>query len=173
MNFIGFVERADWRVESWTVAGTTAELADDFKGWHPDVHEIIRNIGIPYKWALWGRPAMERWSVGRVSLLGDACHPTLPFLGQGAVMALEDAYVLAGCLKKYAGDHATALARYQNARRERTAAVVRAAAETRKRASTTRSPTPSGSRLTWLGNGSRGLSWRDMTRYTPTMRRRS
>ena len=59
---------------------------------------------------------MERWSVGRVTLLGDACHPTLPFLGQGAVMALEDAYVLAGCLKKYAGDHATALSRYENAR---------------------------------------------------------
>jgi len=134
MNFIGFVERTDWKVESWTVAGTIEELANDFRGWHSDVHEIIRNLDIPYKWALWVRPPMQRWSVGRVTLLGDACHPTLPFLGQGAVMALEDAYVLAGCLKKYAGDHTTALARYENARSERTAAVVRASAETRKRA---------------------------------------
>jgi salicylate hydroxylase len=134
MNFVGFVERTDWKIESWTVAGTIEELAHDFGGWHSDVHEIIRNIDIPYKWALWVRPPMQRWSVGRVSLLGDACHPTLPFLGQGAVMALEDAYVLAGCLKKYAADHATAFARYENARGERTAAVVRAAAETRKRA---------------------------------------
>jgi salicylate hydroxylase len=134
MNFIAFVERTDWRVESWTVAGTIAELAQDFRGWHCDVHEIIRNIDVPYKWALWVRPPMERWSVGRVTLLGDACHPTLPFLGQGAVMAIEDAYVLAGCLKKYAGDHATALAKYENARRDRTAAVVRASAETRNRA---------------------------------------
>jgi salicylate hydroxylase len=134
MNFIAFVEREDWRVESWTVAGTAEELADDFGGWHSDVHEMIRNIEVPYKWALWVRDPMQRWSAGRITLLGDACHPTLPFLGQGAVMALEDAYVLAGCLKKYAGDHATALTRYENARKERTAAVVRAAAETRKRA---------------------------------------
>jgi salicylate hydroxylase len=134
MNFIAFVERDDWRIESWTVAGTIAELANDFRGWHADVHEIIRNIDVPYKWALWVRPPMERWSVGRVTLLGDACHPTLPFLGQGAVMAIEDAYVLAGCLRKYAGDHPTALAKYETARRERTAAIVRAAAETRNRA---------------------------------------
>jgi salicylate hydroxylase len=134
MNFIAFVERTDWQIESWTVAGTIAELAHDFPGWHCDVHEIIRHLDVPYKWALWVRPPMERWSVGRVTLLGDACHPTLPFLGQGAVMALEDAYVLAGCLKKYAADHATALATYENARRDRTAAVVRASAETRNRA---------------------------------------
>jgi salicylate hydroxylase len=134
LNFISFVERTDWKLESWTVAGTIEELDNDFRGWHSDLHEIIRNIDVPYKWALWVRAPMERWSLGRVTLLGDACHPTLPFLGQGAVMALEDAYVLAGCLKKYAPDHATALARYENARSERTAAVVRASAETRNRA---------------------------------------
>jgi salicylate hydroxylase len=134
MNFIAFMERTDWRVESWTVAGTIAELANDFLGWHADVHHIIRHIDVPYKWALWVRPPMERWSVGRVTLLGDACHPTMPFLGQGAVMAIEDAYVLAGCLKKYAGDPTTALAKYESARRERTAAVVRASTETRNRA---------------------------------------
>jgi salicylate hydroxylase len=74
---------------------------------------------------------MPRWSKGRVTLLGDACHPTLPFLGQGAVMAIEDGYVLAACLKKYGNDHSTAFARYEHARQERTAAVVRKAAENR------------------------------------------
>ncbi len=134
MNFVGFVERSDWDVESWTVAGTVDELANDFRGWHRDVQEIISNIDIPYKWALRVLPPMERWSKGRVTLLGDACHPTLPFLGQGAVMAIEDGCVLAGCLYKYGGGHTTGFASYEKARGPRTAAVVKASAETRKRA---------------------------------------
>lgn len=134
LNFVGFVERDDWHVESWTQAGTTEELANDFRGWHDDVQAIIRNLDVPYKWALLVRPPMERWSERRITLLGDACHPTLPFLGQGAVMALEDGYVLAACLKKYGADYATAFARYEGERRDRTAAVVRKAAENRTQA---------------------------------------
>jgi salicylate hydroxylase len=131
LNFVGMVERDDWQVESWNTRGTTAELAQDFRGWHADVQAIIENLDAPYKWALLVRPPMPRWSVGRITLLGDACHPTLPFLGQGAVMALEDGYVLATCLAKYQGDHTTAFARYEQARKERTSAVVRKAAENR------------------------------------------
>jgi salicylate hydroxylase len=134
LNFVGMVERDDWQVESWTVAGTTRELADDFRGWHDDVQAIIANLDVPYKWGLFVRPPMPRWSEGRVTLLGDACHPTLPFLGQGAVMAIEDGYVLATCLSKYKDDHATAFARYEEARKERTSAVVRKAAENRRSA---------------------------------------
>ena len=67
-------------------------------------------------------------------MLGDACHPTLPFLGQGAVMAIEDAYVVAACLKKYLGDPARAFARYEAIRRDRTAMVVRKSHENRKQA---------------------------------------
>ena len=134
MNFISIVERDDWRVESWMVHGTTEELANDFRGWHPDVHAIIRNIAVPFKWALMVRPPMASWSRGRITLLGDACHPTLPFLGQGGVMAIEDAYVVAACLQKYLGEPALALARYEAIRRDRTAAVVRKAHENRKQA---------------------------------------
>jgi salicylate hydroxylase len=134
MNFISFVERDDWQVESWMVRGTTDELANDFRGWHGDVHTIIRNIDAPFKWALMVRPPMARWSQGRITLLGDACHPTLPFLGQGGVMAIEDAYVLASCLTKYFDDPATAFARYEDIRRERTAAVVRKSHENRRQA---------------------------------------
>ncbi len=134
MNFISFVERDDWQVESWTVAGTTEELANDYRGWHPDVHAIIRSIEVPFKWALMVRGPMDGWTKGRISLLGDACHPTLPFLGQGAVMAIEDAYVVAACLKKYGSDPAIAFARYEAIRRDRTAMVVRKSHENRKQA---------------------------------------
>lgn len=131
MNFISFVERTDWHIESWVTQGTNAELASDFREWHADVHEIIRHIEIPYKWALMVRSPMTAWTTGRVTLLGDACHPTLPFLGQGAVMAMEDGYVIAACLQKYFDDPARALSRYEDIRRERTAAVVRKAHENR------------------------------------------
>src|SRR5438309_1596011 len=82
----------------------TGELAADYAGWHPDVHAIIRNIMNPFKWALMVRGPMPRWSKGRITLLGDACHPILPFLGQGGVMAIEDGYVIAACLAKYFAD---------------------------------------------------------------------
>jgi len=68
-----------------------------------------------FKWALMGRDPLPQWTVGHVTLLGDACHPTLPMLAQGAVMAVEDAVILGRCFDKY-GDVATALARYQDAR---------------------------------------------------------
>ena len=132
MNFIGIVERDDWQIESWVTQGSQGELAHDFRGWHGDVHTIIERIATPYKWALMVRSPMARWSKGRVTLLGDACHPTLPFLGQGGVMAIEDGYIVAACLAKYFGDPAAAFARYEEIRRERTAAVVRKAHENRR-----------------------------------------
>ena len=132
MNYISLVERDDWQIESWTVAGTRSELANDYRGWHADVHAIIANIETPYKWALMVREPMPQWSQGRITLLGDACHPTLPFLGQGGVMALEDGYVVAACLQRYFADPAKALGRYEELRKERSAAVVRAAHENRK-----------------------------------------
>jgi len=134
MNFVSTIERDDWRVESWKAEGTMEELASDFYGWHADVHAIIRNIDVPLKWALMARPPMGCWSKGRVTLLGDACHPTLPFLGQGAVMAIEDGYVVAACLKKYFTSPARAFTRYEDIRRERTAAVVRKSHEIRQHA---------------------------------------
>jgi salicylate hydroxylase len=134
MNFISFVERDDWQVESWVTQGTKDELANDFRGWHEDVHTIIQHIETPFKWAMMVRGPMAHWSKGRVTLLGDACHPTLPFLGQGGVMAIEDGYIVAACLAKYFDDPATAFARYEDIRRERTAAVVRKSHENRRSA---------------------------------------
>ena len=134
MNFLGIVERDDWQIESWTLEGTASELANDFAGWHPRVQEMLQSIDRPFKWAVMVRGPMPKWSQGRVTLLGDACHPTLPFLGQGGVMAIEDAYVIAACLAKYSDEPAKAGERYENIRRERTAAVVRKSHENRKQA---------------------------------------
>jgi salicylate hydroxylase len=91
VNFVGIVERSDWQVESWTERGSVDECLRDFANWHEDVQRLIQGIEQPYKWALLSRQPMKTWTVGRATLLGDACHPTLPFLAQGAVMALETA----------------------------------------------------------------------------------
>ena len=126
MNFVGALERSDWQVESWSARGSTEELVADFRGWHEDIQAFIREIDTPYKWALMVRPPLERWSVGRVTLLGDAAHSMLPFLAQGAVQALEDGYVVARCLADYAVEEA--LSRYEQARRERTRRTVEGSA---------------------------------------------
>ena len=118
LNVVGLRERTDWAAEGWNVRGTTAEVLNDFQGWHPDVQEMFARIDVPYKWALALRPAMDVWSKGRCTLLGDACHPMVPFLAQGAVMALEDGIVLARAIEKYGLDQ-TALARYEAVRRDR------------------------------------------------------
>jgi salicylate hydroxylase len=133
MNFVGIVERDDWQVESWTQQGTHEECHADFTGWHEDVHELIRHVDVPFKWALMAREPLQHWSSGRVTLLGDACHPTLPFLAQGAAMAIEDGYVFARCLEKYEADLPLALKKYEAARIERTNAIVLKSTENGKR----------------------------------------
>ena len=74
---------------------------------------LIDNIDVHYRWALMSRPPMERWSAGRVVLIGDACHPMLPFMAHGAVMAIEDAVTLARCLATNRTDHVAAFKAYE------------------------------------------------------------
>jgi salicylate hydroxylase len=123
MNVVGIVERDGWRSESWTEPGTHAELLQDFGHWHPDVCDLMRQIEQPFKWALLGRPPQTGWAQGNVCLMGDAAHPTLPFLAQGANMALEDAAVMARCLAAYDAP-AQAFARFEALRWQRTADIV-------------------------------------------------
>jgi salicylate hydroxylase len=132
LNFVGAVERDDWRVESWNEPGSREECLRDLANWHEDVKTIIRNIDTPYKWALLGREPLDHYAMGRVCVMGDAAHPTLPFLAQGANMALEDAVVIARCLD-LSGDPEPALRRYEDARLERTAAIVRGSSDNTKR----------------------------------------
>ncbi|MDR3421474.1 MAG: FAD-dependent monooxygenase [Xanthobacteraceae bacterium] len=126
LNVVALRERTDWAVEGWNVRGTTEEMLNDFRGWHADLLALFRSIDVPYKWALALRPVMAAWSKGRCTLLGDACHPMVPFLAQGATMALEDGFVLARAVEKYPHDHQTAFAHYEAARRERANKVVAA-----------------------------------------------
>ncbi len=122
-NFVGVVEGDDWRSESWTKEGRREDALADFAGWHPVVTRLIGASDAHFRWALFDRPPLGRWSDGRVTLLGDACHPTLPFLAQGAVMAIEDAFVLARLCARAVGEPATALKAFHAARIARTSRI--------------------------------------------------
>lgn len=126
VNCVCVVEKAGWQVESWTQKGDLDELRADFSGWHSDIETLIDRIdeATLFKWALFDRDPLAHWGQGRVTLLGDACHPMLPFMAQGAAMAIEDAAVLANCVGKNA-DVPQALARYENLRKDRTASIQR------------------------------------------------
>jgi salicylate hydroxylase len=125
-NFVAVVEGRDWPIESWTEAGEVEECLADFPGWHPEVLHMIRSLEQPFKWAFLERPPLERWAYGRVCLIGDACHATLPFLAQGANMAIEDGLLLARCLEAGRDDPVAALQRLERLRAERTARIVHA-----------------------------------------------
>lgn len=94
-NFVGVVERDDWTTESWTERGTREEALADFADWHPTITRLLGEADTLYRWALFDRAPLPRWVDGRVALLGDAAHPMLPFMAQGAAMAVEDAWVVA------------------------------------------------------------------------------
>jgi salicylate hydroxylase len=133
VNFVGAVEQQGWEVESWSEVGTIEACLADFKGWHDDIQTLIRSLHTPYRWALMVRDTLKQWAYGRVVLLGDACHPTLPFLAQGAVMALEDGLVLARCLEQWKDRPELGLKRFEQARVERTSRIVDGAAGNAKR----------------------------------------
>jgi salicylate hydroxylase len=119
-NVVCVVEQDSWRRESWTDTGDQDELRAAFAGWDPVVVGIVDALDRPLKWALFDRPPLPRWSAGPVTLLGDACHPMLPYGAQGAAQAIEDAAVLAACLSQAeGGDVSAALVRYETIRRGR------------------------------------------------------
>jgi salicylate hydroxylase len=122
MNVVGIIERDDWRHESWNQTGTHTELLADFAAWHDDVHTLMRSIEQPFKWALLGRQPLSAYAQGNVCLMGDAAHPTLPFLAQGANMAIEDGAVMARCLSS--GLNAQSLLAFERARLDRTTLIV-------------------------------------------------
>lgn len=123
VNCVGIIEQDEWQAESWSSEGAKADFLADFKNWHEDVQILMRHAESCFRWGLFDRDPMPRWSEGRVTLLGDACHPMLPFMAQGAVMAIEDAYTLAQCLLAGKAGHPPSLQRYEDLRRERTATV--------------------------------------------------
>lgn len=128
MSFSGQSDHAEWASDSWSETGSVAECLKDFDGWHQDIVDLVTNAEILYKWGLFVREPLQQWSKGRVTLLGDACHSMVPYLGQGVNTALEDGCVLARCIEAES-DIETALKRYEEARIPRTTKAVKKSAE--------------------------------------------
>jgi len=122
VNFVAVQERTDWQKESWNEPGDVRELRQSFADWHPEVTELLSATEHCFLWALFDRKPLKQWTDGKVTLLGDACHPMLPFLAQGAAMAIEDSYALAHCLTTDTNIQ-TALQTYQNIRLPRTRSI--------------------------------------------------
>ena len=126
INLVAIV-RDEWRQPGWSAIGAHHDLIAHFAGWVPLVQNLLALPDRWLKWALCDRPPLRRWSNGPVALLGDAAHPMLPFLAQGAAMAIEDAYVLAESLGHTPERPAAALRAYAKQRRRRAARVQRVA----------------------------------------------
>lgn len=162
INVVGVHESDDWRLESWRQSADPTELAAAFAGWHDDVQRLIANTTDCHKWALHDRQPPSAWHRGRAVLLGDACHPILPFLAQGAAMAIEDAWVLAAQLAH--AEPAAALAAYQRLREPRVRQVA-AASDANARMFHRRSGLAAAARNARLGIGSRWLPGLAMRHY--------
>jgi salicylate hydroxylase len=126
LNLVCVVAEPSWTTEAWNVPGSVIDLRKHFAGWSTALTRLLDAVEEPvFKWALYDREPLARWSTATTTLLGDACHPMLPFLAQGAGQAIEDAAALARCLSDTPADIPAALARYEAARRPHTAKIQR------------------------------------------------
>ncbi len=127
VNLVAIEERRAWTAEGWMAADDPENLRRAFAGWGGEAGALVAAVEDCFLWGLFDHAPLARWTSGRLALLGDACHPMLPFLAQGATMALEDAWVLAAALDR-AADPEQGLAAYAAARLPRATRVQRAAA---------------------------------------------
>ena len=122
LNFVANVEREAWTAESWSEQGDPDDLRAAFATWDEKLRAILDGVEETFIWGIFDRAPLPQWSTGRVTLLGDACHPMQPHMAQGAAQALEDGLALTTCLQQ-SDDIAAALARYERLRKPRTAHV--------------------------------------------------
>ena len=124
VNYVGFVPVDEEMKESWSAPGDPEVLRREFEGWDPRIGEVLAQVDHTFRWALYDREPLPTWSRGRLTLLGDAAHPMLPHLGQGANQAIEDGMALSTMLAMAdAGTAPACLAAYEKLRRERVAEV--------------------------------------------------
>ena len=121
MNIVAVEDRRDWRQESWRAEGDVAEFHARFGDFGGEVGALLRRVDRVHLWGLHLHPVAESWHRGQVAILGDAAHPTLPFMAQGACLAIEDGWVLAQSLTE------GVLAQYEAMRIDRARRVVAAA----------------------------------------------
>jgi salicylate hydroxylase len=126
INVVCHYDDDSYRHESWVTQCERAEVLERYEGWHQSLLRLFEAGETWYKWALYDRDPIPAWTAGRVTLLGDAAHPMLPYLGQGACQALEDGAVLANALsdRRFASDPVAALTSYERTRRPRASQVV-------------------------------------------------
>ncbi|HWV41360.1 FAD-dependent monooxygenase [Pseudorhodoplanes sp.] len=130
VNYVGFVPADEQMRESWTAQGDPDALRAEFAGWDPRIEGLLKQVQSTFKWALYDREPLPTWTKGRLTLLGDAAHPMLPHLGQGANQSIEDGMALATILSRADRKSApAALIAYEKLRRERVAGVQRGARE--------------------------------------------
>ena len=128
LNIVAFVPTNLTVAESWTAPGDVSELAAAYRGWDPRVSAIIDAMDSTFRWGIYDREPLDRWSSGRITLLGDSAHAVTPHLGQGANQAIEDAITLATVVRGARPDDVAArLRRYEELRMGRTAQVRRQA----------------------------------------------
>ena len=129
INVVAHHDDDTYRHESGVTRCEGAEVTERFAAWHPSLLRLFEAGEIWYKWALYDRDPIQQWTRGRVTILGDAAHPMLPYLGQGACQSIEDGCVLAAALAdhRFAGDPVAALAASERVRRPRASQVVLAA----------------------------------------------
>ncbi len=124
LNFVAVSEQASWDRESWNDRGSIDDARRCYAGWHPQIHTILGAVEETFKWALFDRAPLDRWSVDRMTLLGDACHPMLPYMAQGAAQSIEDGATLAACLAGVSkSEIAHALQRYEGLRKPRATSI--------------------------------------------------
>lgn len=119
VNCVGIAATDTWTGDGWSTPASIAEMRSDFAGFHPDVAGLIGHADAAIKWGLFDRAPLDRWTKGRVTLLGDSAHAMLPFLGLGAAMAIEDGMILSRAFAMEDTVEA-AFTRYETARRPRT-----------------------------------------------------
>ncbi len=124
INVVCHYDDEGYRHESWVSECERSEVLDRYSGWHESLLRIFSAGEVWYKWALYDRDPIPQWTRGRITVLGDAAHPMLPYLGQGACQAIEDGCVLAAALAEEPGDPVGALALYERSRRPRASQVV-------------------------------------------------
>jgi salicylate hydroxylase len=120
ISFGATVTAEDWCIESWSAVGRVEELMTSYSQWNPKVRRLLSASDTVSRWALYDRDTIDRWSSEKVTLVGDAAHPMLPFMAQGANQAIEDAVALAACLASPALQVPAALQRYEQIRKHRT-----------------------------------------------------
>ena len=113
------IAREDWQGRDWDVEADAATLLARIGDFHASLIEVLAGMHQWRKWALYRLPPLPRWSAGRITLMGDAAHPMLPYLAQGGVLALEDALVLSDCLSAHPGDEPSAFRDFEARRRRR------------------------------------------------------